>query len=125
MLELKDFIRKTLVDVIEGVHEAAQDLKTSGKGYIVPSSYTGTSNNLRASQLEKKEIEFDIAIQVQEAESTKKGSSAELDIGGKIIVASAKGNITGESSKSNEESKETNSRIKFVVPIGFKTTAYK
>ncbi len=122
MLELKDFIKKTLVDIVEGVHEAGNAID-SQKGYIVPKANDHSNDTGRGTKFEtafsQQNIEFDIAVQVSESESGGSKISGQGDIGGKIFVASAKANITKENSSNSEESKETISRIKFVVPVGF------
>jgi hypothetical protein len=123
MLELKDFIKKTLVDIIDGVHEAGASLKVSGNGYVVPVSNSYVKDN-RGMEIDisRQDIEFDIAVQVSESESKGRKGTAEGEVGGKIFVASAKGKIEGEMSSESEANKETSSRIKFTVPIGFKPT---
>lgn len=102
-MELKDFIKKTLVDIKEGIHEANIELvEKQGKKLGVDAS---ALFGIEANNREKTHgyISFDIAVTV--AEETKKGG------GGKIKVAVA--DLGGEAEKT--ASQENVSRIKFYV----------
>ncbi len=113
MLELKNFITNTLVDIIEGVHDAKLKI-SSDKGYVTPPSSQLDTAYIREN------IDFDIAVQVQESASSENKLAGKADLGGKIIVVSAKSQIAGEKTTQEEIGKESISRIKFSVRIGFK-----
>jgi hypothetical protein len=100
-MELQDFIRDTLLELLRGVDEAQKILKNeSPKGFINP--VWKTTDKLYEHM---QEVSFDIAVTV----SDKKTGSA----GGGIRVIAA--DLSGKGSLAIENS--TVSRIAFKVPI--------
>ena len=109
MVELKDFVRESLVQIVEGVREAqGEAVKSDGQINPVDLSIkigsgatVSYSRDGRIAQL----CEFDVAVSATE------GSSAEAKIGvfSAIVGAGAKGQIG--------EQAQTLSRTKFTVPL--------
>ncbi len=100
-MELKDFVKNTILDIVSGVKEA-QAADTSGAIIVSPKSQTEYHYG------EKTKLRFDIAIE---------GSSTNSD-GGKVGVSAARifvGEIGGENQKSSSES----SRVQFEIEIQF------
>ncbi|MDA0781388.1 MAG: hypothetical protein PQ612_07190 [Rickettsiales bacterium] len=117
MLELKSFIKKSLVDIVEGVYDAGKEIDKSSKGCIAPSAYDSRVEN----EVDRQEVAFDIAVQVMDSTTKTSKTSGEVSADAKIFVVNAKGGVKGEKGKEDEKSTETISRIKFTVPVGFKT----
>lgn len=106
-MDLDEFVKETLVRIAKGVHEAKAGVEDAG-GAVNPSTYTETHTALlreKESGLLVQEVEFDVAVVVNEAS---KG-----EVGGGILVAAF-----GLGAKAQEglESASTH-RIQFKVPI--------
>lgn len=100
-MELHEFIRETLSQIIRGITEAQQsDSITSTSGAIVPSGQ-GLSDKDYFNQ----EVNFDIAV------TTQSGTESKGGIG--IFV----GPVTLGSSGKSDQSTDSTNRIKFAVPI--------
>ena len=115
-MELKDFIRETLVQIARGIEEADEDLKES-KALINPKNvsvdYSGKAQ-LYGFLLKNRDddkprvvqaIEFDVAVHAKEgSEASAKGgiSVGSVGFGGKAGTS---------------ESKSSESRIKFKIPM--------
>ena len=98
-MNLKDFVRDALLDVITGVHEAAESVRTRHgggqdalRGAVNPKS-AGATN----------EVEFDLAVTVSR---TGEGSGSV-----RVLVFGAEGKILKKTESLN--------RIKFAVPVAF------
>lgn len=100
-MELKDFVKATLLETMNAIHEAQTEWKkTVDKGAINP-AWEDTSELYR----HVREIEFDVAVTAATNASGKANAGIKvlaLDIG-------AGGQVNSENS--------TVSRIKFVVPV--------
>lgn len=105
-MELKDFVKNTILDIVNGVREA-QEEDTSGAS-IVPRKLQ-TSNH---SFGEEQTLHFDIAI---EEISTKSG-------GGKVGVSTA--GLNGELARKRGKDKTETSRVQFDIQIRFKASDY-
>lgn len=99
-MELKEFIAKTILDIIEGIDSASNHLRNKNKEVGLYS--TGKEN--------QRHVEFDVAVTV----SNKEGGSA--DGGGKINVVSVF-QVGANAQLTYEETDSTVSRIKFGVRI--------
>jgi len=83
-VELKDFIKKTLVEICDGIAEARSDIETKygGNCIIAPARVEGKSVMEKLS-----DITFDVAVHFEE-EKDRNGKCAlnlkVLDIGGKL-----------------------------------------
>jgi hypothetical protein len=100
-MDLKDFIRETLLQIQRGIGEAQTELYGKYQGVIAP--LFKPIENLTDADMEW--VEFDVAITVTEG--------AEKDIGGKLNIAAM--SLGGSGKKSHES--ESVSRVKFRVPI--------
>lgn len=96
-MELKDFIKQTIIQITDGLREGHQYIEENGYGKGV--------NDAKG-----KEISFDVAVTSNEEETT--------GIGGKISVA----NILNVGGKGENISKASNvSRIQFKMYLDVKT----
>lgn len=103
-MELKDFVKNAILDIVNGVKEA-QEADTSGAIIVSPKSSTEYHYG------EKTKLRFDIAIE---------GSSKNSD-GGKIGVSAARifvGEIGGENQKSSSESSRVQFEVEIQLPSG-------
>lgn len=96
-MELKEFISTTLKQVVEGVIDAQDYMKKEKINAII--SPAGT-------YVKEKSIDFDVAITVNESNST--------SAGGGINVASI---ITAGGKKNSESTEQSISRVKFSVGV--------
>jgi hypothetical protein len=106
-MELKDFIKETLVQITNGVVEAQDLIKDTGC-YINPEGYyengqvrTGFDKEYRSIQ----KVRMSIAINVIENQQTKAG----LGVVSAILTAGA--------SATNTDSNSVTNRIEFEIPI--------
>jgi hypothetical protein len=109
-MELKEFIKTTLVQLSQGIEEAKKELgyNQGGKTIINPDvkgAHTFTQDEHSIKRIE--EVEFDIAVIVEQKSEGKAG------IG---VLASI---ITAGVSKSTGDTNPETHRIKFKVPIKF------
>lgn len=96
-MELKEFIKQTIVQITDGVRE--------GHEYIVTNNYGSGVRDVHY-----KEVNFDIAVTTNEEEKT--------GIGGKLNVVS----FFNAGINSEDSSKSTNyNRIQFKLSIGIDT----
>ena len=96
-MDVKEFVRETLRQIVEGVREAKSE--TADKCQIAPVG----------NQCEK--VEFDIAVTVDEEQTKEKGAG--------VSVWALKAGATGQSTISTN----TAHRIKVSVPIDFESEA--
>lgn len=95
-MELKDFIRQTIVEIADGINEGHKYVKEKHKG-------EGVKNEYRT-------IAFDIAVTSNEEEKTDKGA--------KVSIA----NVFGVGANNENKSKSENvSRIKFDLHMHINT----
>ena|ERR1035438_9463596 len=108
-MELKEFIKSTLIQVSQGIEEAKKELgdnstfKTIINPVLASATFTAEGNGFKKIQ----EVEFDIALIVEQKSEGKAG------IG---VLASI---ITAGASKSIGDTNSETHRIKFKVPIKF------
>jgi hypothetical protein len=100
-MDLKDFIRETLLQIQRDIGEAQQELHGKYQGVISP--LFKPIENLTDADMEW--VEFDVAMTVTESKNR--------DVGGKLNVAAIS---LGGSGKNSRET-ESVSRVKFRVPI--------
>lgn len=106
-MDIKDFVENTLLQIVQGVNSANEQLKDSGA--IISSKDVrplreGTTYNTRTGDLVNL-IEFDIAVTVNEKDTANGGA------GIKIVGISIGGSLQ------NETSNQSISRIKFSIPL--------
>ncbi len=108
-MELSEFVKVTLSQIVKGVAEAQAEARTNG-GYVCPAfkppsdvdGILGVSPNLQSVYA----IQFDVAVVVSDARSkSAAGKISVVSLGGAGVAGEAKLSI------------ETTSRIKFIVPL--------
>ena len=114
-MELKDFIREALSQIVQGVKEA-QDAATTTGGEVSPrfsNRQQSTQQELKLLKSEKggiiQNVEFDVAVTASEGTGTRGGI-------GVFVGAFALGS-QGQSQSQNSSL----SRIKFIVPVTLPT----
>lgn len=117
MIELKDFVRDSLVQIVEGVAEARDPIAKLG-GLVNPVGNTDQRNVRKGHEFNPMSgstefVEFDVAISVGETES--KSSGVGLFVGPVGLGAKSDG----------EESNSSTTKIKFAVPILFPKEAFQ
>ena len=101
-MELKEFISKTITDIVRAVDEVSQNLHREVKVHNTKDS---------------RSIEFDIAVSVEENKGKESGVTGEAEGKIKVLSLGIAGNVKGDS-KSKSETKINNvSRIKFGVDV--------
>lgn len=117
-MELREFIKSTLVEVSRGVLDASEDLKDTN-AIVSPENFTVNSENSQAFGRTKKpgedsstngtrviqKVDFDIAVVVDETDKTNAG----VKISVMSIGLSGGGEATSKTGSS--------SRIRFSVPV--------
>jgi hypothetical protein len=94
-MELKDFVRTTLVQVVQGVTEAQEAV-----------SHTGALINSKTAAFQPRAVQFDVAVTAREEGDVKTGI-------GISVVGLIKGGAEGEYGKENTAV----SRVRFEVPL--------
>lgn len=117
-MELKDFVKETIVQIAKGIEEASTELSDSdvmvnpiyvtmhsenAQSYGRTTTHTDADEEAHSRVIQK--LEFDIAVSV---ESGQQGS-----VGAKLSIASIGIGADGKT----ESSKKSESRIKFSVPV--------
>lgn len=114
-MELKSFVKETLIQIVEGVKEAQDGVKETG-AQINPKGLFTESNSVikwlperraSGSWREGQVVEFDIAVGVSEKDEAKGGVG--IQIASIMIGVGISGKIEDENS--------TVSRLKFSVPL--------
>jgi len=113
-MDLKDFVRQSIVEIANGIKEADQDLKETN-AVVNPLNIVYPSLDNVYAQLDPKSrqddrpvvelLEFDVAVFAKEGSEAKGGIG--LSVGSISIGAHGK----------SDESKSSESRIKFKVPV--------
>lgn len=106
-MNLQDFIRETLIQIINGVKDAQEIIGESGAA-INPIGLSRMRDQLGGrgyhSGAVTEAVEFDVAVTVTEGESTKKGAGAFIS----VVALGAQ--------KQTEAHSSSVSRVKFSVP---------
>lgn len=116
-MDLKDFVKSVVVDIVNGIKEANNALKDSdaivNPSNVLPFNDSGNlyghilSEKIKSRERPVHKIDFDVAVTASEGKETKGG----------IAIAIASIGI-GTSGKS-DTTQSTTSRIKFSIPIAF------
>eukprot|EP00752_Nemacystus_decipiens_P017586 g15759.t1 len=110
-MQLQQFVRETLVQVIRGIQEAAEDVGIPAKAEtlvpIVGYAFSRGANVREISTLQ--DIEFDVAVVASESNSKSDGG------GGGISVVGLQ--IGGRTEAEKARATETTSRVRFSVPV--------
>lgn len=113
-MELKDFVRDSIVGVLAGLNEASEAAGEHG-AIVNPNLYSAPPGaqtyRVLVDEKEKmavlQEMEFDIAVTV----TNKEGDKATIGVVTAIVG--------GAMSKMSDVAHQTTSRLKFKVPVGF------
>lgn len=109
-MELRNFIKETLKDVLGGINDAQKEIKN---GEIVPllneEGWKGLETGLTSYQA----IDFEVSVNAVE----KEGSEAKLN----VVAAVIGGGISGESSNSAEHTAKLNFKIPVRFPVNKST----
>lgn len=114
-MELKDFVKETLVQIVKGVNAANEEMKDTS-AFLASSNVSSGGAGWKYTKDKDGEyhyvtdVGFDIAIDVKEAKTTGKGIGIEV-----LSVLSIEGK--GEKEK---ESRNTN-RVSFTLPLALPT----
>jgi len=110
-MELKDFVKETLSQIIEGIAAAQEVAKESG-GQVNPAGVGKTMSKAGAyyymeggTEVVVETVEFDIVVSATEGESARGGAG--IFVGGLGVGAQGQA----------DSSQQSTNRIKFVVPI--------
>ncbi len=104
-MDLKEFTKQTLVQIVEGVKEANEELKTSNAYITYEKMNNSSSPSLFAKGLNVIAVDFDVAITATETEGVNGGA------GLKVAML----NLGGNSESKTEN--QTISRIKYTLPL--------
>ena len=110
-MELKDFVSKTLQEILLGVKEAQDEVAGKHVGTVVPVTFTTDDLEQPVKITPFQNVTFEVMVNVEE----KAGSEASISVLGGWINGKAKGN----SANSNLEA----TKISFSVPISFSERA--
>lgn len=109
-MDLKEFTKETLTQIIEGVKEANTHIESSG-AFVPSSNLSSIGGELMYSNKDGYDhhvinVDFDVAISVSESKENNKGGSLKI-----LDMAS----VGGEKNKSYENT--SSSRIKYSIPL--------
>lgn len=114
-MDLKDFVKETLVQIVKGIDEANEELKSSTAFMASSNVSSGGSpwkytKDKDGSYHYVTDVDFDVAVDVKETKTSEKGGGVEVL---SIVSFGGKG----------EKEKESNSthRVKFVLPLALPT----
>jgi len=108
-MELKDFIRETLVGIANGIEEAR--IETGDIWAINPASIDGEK------VAERSYVEFDIAVTAGETLGSRKEGKAGVKAEISVLGASVGGDLGGGLEGSKQSHSENVSRVSFKVPV--------
>mgnify|MGYP003611062741 FL=1 len=106
-MELKQFIKQTLTDIIDGISEAQSEIQN---GTIIPTVNESSFSNVETGFTSYQKIGFEVSVNVVE----KEGAEAKLSVVAAVIGGPIKGdssNVSGHTAKLN-----------FSIPVKFETT---
>jgi hypothetical protein len=113
-MDLREFVRASLVDIVSGVQEA--DAAVSELGGWVNPSYRDLAPNRSVGRphgvVSVQEVQFDVAVTASQAEG--KEAKAGIEVVGISIGLGVKGNTQSEA--------VSVSRLRFSVPVVFPST---
>jgi hypothetical protein len=115
-MDLKDFVKETLVQISSGVKDAQEPIRAQG-GYVNPAARVHqTSNPAHFTTIEDGQavflVDFDVAVSV--SEEIEKGATAKLKVASILDI--------GAGGKKDSSSSVTN-RIGFKVPLALPVDA--
>ncbi|MDY4528219.1 MAG: hypothetical protein SPE11_09960 [Parabacteroides sp.] len=113
MMELKDFIRDTLLDIVQGVKEA--QACNVGDAIISPSYAGSLSHKTRVGDTDRSVQMVDFEVVLGESECSKVGSSGKVSI--TAVLASV--GLGAEYGRNNNREEDNNRQtvVKFSIPV--------
>lgn len=111
-MELKEFVSRTLEDILAGVNDAQKNITGTHVGTVAPAIPVAVDGKLSYPE-RVNDIHFEIAVGVEE----KSGSNASIS----VISAIVNGKLMGNSSSGNLE----HSKISFSVPVYFSHRSFE
>lgn len=109
-MDIKDFIKESLLQIVDGISETNEALKEKGAyiptRMVVGEGVWGTLDMETNTTRHFMRVDFDLAVTVTQGDKIKAG-------GGLSIASLAKAGATSENCSQNEEI----SRIKYTIPI--------
>ncbi|MDR0681819.1 MAG: hypothetical protein LBG15_08240 [Dysgonamonadaceae bacterium] len=109
-MELKDFVKETLTQIIDGVKEAQKD--NMNKGAIINPAQYENANNTKQARSEGKvypvqDVDFEIGLEISEIKESKAG------IGVAVGIFSTNGN------KGQSKGNASVTNVRFTIPVAF------
>lgn len=101
-MELRTFIKATLLDIINGVSDAQKDAPT---GTVAPSDIDGSYNAVQHKVSHLQPVHFEVSVRVEESN----GRESKIGVVSSFIGAGIKG--------TTEKDNSASSVLKFTVPI--------
>ncbi|MCB4749030.1 MAG: hypothetical protein LGB78_09860 [Sulfurovum sp.] len=110
-MELRNFIKETLKDVLGGINDAQKEIED---GEIAPLLNEDSWRGLETGLTRYQAIDFEVSVNAVE----KEGNEAKLN----VVAAVIGGGISGESSNSAEHTAKLNFKIPVRFPVHNKQT---
>lgn len=134
-MEIKDFIKDALAQIVDGVQEANKAL--TEKGAYVPTENIAGAEGYFDARVSKNgivrryvKIDFDIAVEVSKSDIEHIGEQGSIDGGMKMQVAliskaefDVHGGLSGSSTQQNMQ--QNIHHIKFSLPLALPSTEHK
>jgi hypothetical protein len=118
-VELKDFVKQALTEIVLAVREAAKEANTQPDGAVISPRLAGGDVGNKTLQVAHEDglgaafpVEFDLAVTVTEAAELKAG------MGGKAGIISML-TVKGDASGTTADTRTAVQRIKFTVPVKY------
>ncbi len=114
-MEIKEFVQRVLLDINAAIKEAQLQVNTQNSAYaaLISPAYVFVSDLSKPTGYDKlHQIEFDLAVEVEEAASSQAGGGAKLRLFS-TVEAGAKISTTTEATASSSH------RVKFQVPVRY------
>jgi hypothetical protein len=116
-VELKDFVKRALVEIVGAIREAHAEVVDSDGALVAPKLVNPISGITAPIAHEDGAgmanlVEFDLSVTVSEGQEAKHGASGKITIAA-IIKAG------GSTSEANTEARTAVQRLKFTVPVRY------
>jgi hypothetical protein len=125
-MEIKDFIKEALLQIVDGVTSANDELKSKG-AYIHTNNVIGegllaTVNHERRETKNHIKVDFDLAVVLSQVDSTKLDGSLKASGEGKLKIApfikiGMGADTEGSASNENKNENQSIHRIKCTIPL--------
>jgi len=125
-MEIKDFIKEALLQIVDGVTSANNELKSKG-AYIPTTDVLGdgifaTLNRENGTTKTHIKVDFDLAVVLTQADSTKLDGTLKTAGEGKLRIApfikiGAGAGVEGSASNEDRSENQTIHRIQCTIPL--------